>query len=515
MTESLFAESPAPPAVEGPFAGVALETAIDRVLDYRIPESMRDQVQIGQLVRVPLGKKNRAKQGYVVRITPTSQHPSPKDIFHISDHRILAPPKLMSLARWMSRYYVTPLGTVLESVIPSAVKKRKGIDYSTIVLLNQPRDQIQQLLETTKAPKRRAILARLLLLKENEGIDLFRLAGEAGVTPPTVRKLLKLGLISIRQEADFQGFTSALPSTVPSEGDIELNEDQRRAFDELVPKLSGEFSVSLLLGVTGSGKTEVYLQCIRRIIAQGKQAIVLVPEIALTPQTVRRFITRFPRVAILHSGLSATQRHRYWQQIASGGADVVVGARSAIFAPLPNLGMIVVDEEHEASYKQDTAPRYHGRDVAIQRAHLENIPILLGSATPSLESYWRVTRPDAGDKYSLLTLPRRVRGLAMPAVELIDMKQEVRMRRGVHLMSQRLESALKSALAGGHQAIILLNRRGYSNFVYCASCNEVTRCKYCDATMTYHRAAGANIRTAQIAPSVHAGHLQCHYCLAV
>jgi len=274
------------------------------------------------------------------------------------------------------------------------------------------------------------------------------------------------------------------------------------------------------------------------VVAMGHQAMLLVPEIALTPQTVRRFTQRFKRVAILHSGLTASERHRYWQQISSGRADVVVGARSAVFAPVPNLGMIVVDEEHEASYKQDTAPRYHGRDIAVKRGQIEGVPVLLGSATPSLETWKRVQasggplpnttdngprttntsnpQPATGNPvYHLLTLPRRVRGLAMPHVELIDMKQEGRFRRGVHLLSQRLEHLLRVTVDSGRQAILLLNRRGYSNFVYCPSCQEVMPCRFCDTTMTYHRSAGQHVGSAASAKGVHTGQLHCHYCLAV
>jgi primosomal protein N' (replication factor Y) len=319
----------------------------------------------------------------------------------------------------------------------------------------------------------------------------------------------------------------------------ELNEEQAKVFDELRPRVAaGGFSVNLLFGVTGSGKTEIYLRCIGEVVAAGRQAIVLVPEIALTPQTVRRFTARFPRVAVLHSGLTASQRHRFWQQCASGQADVVVGARSAVFAPVPRLGMIVVDEEHEASYKQDQAPRYSGRDVAIKRAQIEGAPVILGSATPSLETYYRVsvvrgpssvadgarspsTTTDNGprttDNYHLLTLPHRVRGLSMPHVELVDLKTEARMRArpGVHLISQRLEHLLRTTIDKGQQAILLLNRRGYSNFVFCVSCQEPVHCKYCDATMTYHRSSGAHVNSASHETALHTGQLQCHYCLAV
>ena len=566
--QTLFPPPPPPPAppaaapVQGPFAGVALEQSIDRVLDYAIPPRLLPLIQVGQRVRVPLGKRNRPTRGYVVSIQRTTDHPSVKKLFEIEDERVLVNPALMELSRWMSRYYCAPLGTVLETVIPAAVKKKIGVGYAQMVRPLLARTQLHEIFEKTKAPKRRSILARLLLLEEGQSVELNRLAGEAGATVPTVRKLVRLGLIAITPQVDLPSLGADVPSAGGGEVEHALNEDQQKVFDDLRPRvIDRAFSVNLLMGVTGSGKTEVYLRCIREAVERGRRAIVLVPEIALTPQTVRRFTARFKGVAILHSGLTATQRHRYWQMIATGHAQVVVGARSAIFAPVPDLGIIVVDEEHEASYKQDQVPRYHARDVAIKRAQLEGCPVVLGSATPSLETYARIrmsnTQPPSpgtpgegrgeGPRLSiprslnhsitqskdphpnplpeyrergpgsshLLLLPRRVRGLSMPHVELVDMKVENRFRRGVHLLSQRLEHLLKATLQAGHQAILLLNRRGYSNFVYCSSCTNVIQCKYCDATMTYHRMAGAHAKGATLAEGVHTGQLHCHYCLAV
>ncbi len=550
------------------------------MLTYTVPRGLVTTLRAGQRVRVPLGRKNRAVFGWVVFLQDTADGLTLKPglrlkpVKDVADERVLVDGKLMDLARWISRYYVAPLGTVLESVIPSAVKKRTGLGYSQMVRLSMGRDAVQEVLERTKAPKRRAILARLLQLNDGEAVELHRLAGEAGVTAPTVRKLAKLELITIKSEPDLKHFGDAAPSVEAAAPTVEPNADQSAALAELAPRLAGGFSVNLLHGVTGSGKTEVYLRAIKSVVDAGKQAIVLVPEIALTPQTVKRFTARFPKVAVLHSGLTATARHRYWQQIARGQASVVVGARSAIFAPVPNLGILVIDEEHESSYKQDTAPRYHARDVAIKRGQLENVPVLLGSATPSLEMWQRVeaakpwngrparipAQPEPSSPpqqnpggtpvplnpggtpvplnpggtpvplnsggtpvplktqppvYHLLTLPNRVRGLKMPHVELVDMKQINRLRRGIHLLSPRLELLLKNTLDAGHQAILLLNRRGYANFIYCPSCQDVVGCKYCDATMTYHRSAGANARGGTHAEGVHTGQLHCHYCLAV
>jgi len=562
--DDVLADAPA-----GPFAVVALEQAIDRVLDYAVPARLVGELLVGQRVRCPLGRKNRPASGYVVAIAPSTRTPAGKikSLFGIDDARVLVDEKLMELARWMARYYVAPLGTVLESIIPSAVKKKTGLGYLSMVYPAVGHTKLQELLETIKTPKRRAILARLLQLEEGKGIEIIHLAGESGVTPATLRKLARTGIIHIKPEADLPRLGDAQLTGGGVEKAIALNEDQQKVFDDLAPRLVGGFSVNLLLGVTGSGKTEVYLQAIRRVVDAGKQAIVLVPEIALTPQTQRRFLARFANVAVLHSGLTPGERHRYWQQIKSGRADVVVGARSAIFAPVTKLGMIVVDEEHESSYKQDSAPRYHARDVAIKRAQLEAVPILLGSATPSMESYRRVQglqakapisghiapgnitttlalvaatpalaalnsgaspsrdatapaqsphpEPKIQNPYHLLHLPRRVRGLSMPAVELVDMKVEAKMRRGVHLIGVRLEHLLRTTLESGHQAILLLNRRGYSSFIYCAHCKNPIKCKYCDTTMTYHRSTGETVQTARTERAVHTGQMHCHYCLAV
>ncbi len=506
----------------GPFAVVALENALDKTLDYGIPRRLLGRLKVGQRVKAPLGRSNRATFGVVVALTDSTEYPKIKDLLAIDDDRVLIAPNMMRLARWMSRYYCTPLGTVLETIIPAAVKRRTGAGVVHKVRLNRPREEIQTLLGKTKGKKRKAILGRLLLVEPGHDIELNHLAGEAGTTPATVRQLAKTGLITLHAETDFGAMRAAVYQSQGAADAVpepELNPDQAAVMAELTPRMrGGAFSVNLLLGVTGSGKTEIYLRCLREVIALGRQAIVLVPEIALTPQTVRRFTQRFPRVAVLHSGLSSGDRHRYWQQIATGGADVVVGARSAVFAPLPNVGLIVVDEEHEASYKQDTAPRYQGRDVAVMRARIESAAVLLGSATPSLEMYAKVQRQPDDDKpwpYHLLSLPRRVRGLKMPAVELVDMKQEARFRRGVHLLGQRLERLLEQELAEGHQAILLLNRRGYSNFVHCSSCQSALQCKYCDTTVTYHRNATADVQTASFDVGKQTGQLHCHYCLAV
>jgi primosomal protein N' (replication factor Y) len=503
------------PPHAGPVAIVAIERSLDKVLTYAIPNGFDKTLQVGQRVKVPLGRGNKPALGYVVEINP---HPATlrplKPILSIDDARILLPPTLMELTRWMSRYYCCPLGHVIESVIPAAVKKKVGLGYTAMARLAWPREKMQETLEKIGAPKRRALLARILQIQDGQAEEVIRIARESGVKPASVRRLAKKGIITVTLEPDWDFLGGGVAqSDIRIQGDgLPLNEDQSKVIAELLPRLKTGFSVNLIHGVTGSGKTEVYLRCLQDVIAAGQRAIVMVPEIALTPQTVRRFTARFPRVAVLHSGLAAGARHRFWQQVAQGDADVVVGARSAIFAPIPNLGIIVVDEEHEGSYKQDQAPRYHGRDIAIKRAQIERCPVLLGSATPSMESWHRATTRS----YHLLSMPHRVRNLKMPQIELVDMKMEAKFHKtGVHLISRRLEALLKTTLDAGQQAILLLNRRGYSNFVYCSSCTHLVQCKYCDATMTYHRSAGAKAKGGSFEEGLHTGQLHCHYCLAV
>lgn len=497
-------------------ARVAIERAIDKQLDYAVPKSLRSTIKVGQRVRVPLGRRNRLTSGYVVELSEHSQHGRLKPIHQIVDARSLVTPQLLQLAIWISRYYVAALGMVLENMIPSAVKKRIGGRTIRVVKTNVSNDALQKSFETMKAKKRRAIVARLLQLGEEESIELVKLASESGVKSPTVIALSKLGLVRIETKevldspVDFQG------QVLQEHAAPRPTEDQARAIETIGMKLEEGFSTHLLHGVTGSGKTEVYLKLIEQTVRAGRGAIVLVPEIALTPQTVKRFTERFGRVAVLHSGLAQGERHRQWQAIASGSADVVVGARSAIFAPHPKLGLIVVDEEHESSYKQETAPRYHARDVAIKRAQLEAIPVLLGSATPSLES-WIKTDQSQGNQVTmqLHPLPCRVSNRPLPSVEIVDLREVNRRRKGVHLFSPRLEAALRHTLDRKKQAIILLNRRGYSNFIYCVSCQTALECSYCDKTLTYHRSLDVKPMGRTTSDASHAGQAHCHYCLAV
>ena len=276
--------------------------------------------------------------------------------------------------------------------------------------------------------------------------------------------------------------------------DIELNEDQQRAVNHVVKALRESRHENVVLyGVTGSGKTEVYIQIIREVISYGRQAIVLVPEISLTPQTVRRFRSRFEHVAVLHSHLTPSERNWHWQRIARGEVQVIVGARSAVFAPTPDLGLIVLDEEHDNSFKQDSIPRYHARDVAIRRASTDGVPLILGSATPSLSS-WHDTETG---KATLIEMPKRVLDLPLPSVSTIDLRAEFQNHYSRGALSRPMVNAIKEALDDNGQVILLLNRRGYSTHIQCPACGGVVRCKECDIALTHHRDNN---------------HVICHYC---
>jgi primosomal protein N' (replication factor Y) len=275
---------------------------------------------------------------------------------------------------------------------------------------------------------------------------------------------------------------------------LELNADQRIALDTILEPLRAPRHETILIhGVTGSGKTEVYIQAIEEVISYGRQAIMLVPEISLTPQTQERFRSRFDNVAVLHSHLRDAERHWHWERIARGEVQVVVGARSAVFAPVPHLGLIVLDEEHEGSFKQDSAPRYHARDVALWRAREEKVPLVLASATPSLESWYRATRGE----YRLVDMPRRVFDRPLPAVGTIDLRNEFRNRSSRGAVSRQMHQAIDLALREGGQVILLLNRRGFSTHIQCPACGYLVRCPDCDLAMTHHRTGAVAI---------------CHYC---
>jgi len=477
-----------PEALATPFVAVALPIGLDRTFTYALPERLRGRVWPGQRVTVSFGKGNKFLTGWVVRGVEATDLKEVKAVSDLVDSGPLLGPDLLDLAIWMSRYYVTPIGSCLEAILPAAVKRNAGFKTVQLVIRTEkPESELNRILS-----KQRRVLDRMA----EAGMPLAprELARQAGCTIAVIKSLEAKGLVRV-ETRQVDEFARDLFIELEEPRAIHLTAEQSLALQRIKTLTVAEkFGVVLLSGVTGSGKTEVYLRAIAEVVAAGRQAIVLVPEIALTPQTIRRFRERFTNVAVLHSNLSDAERHRQWRDIADGRADVVIGARSAVFAPVRDLGLVVIDEEHENSFKQDTSPRYHGRDVAIMRASLAGAAVVLGSATPSLESYQNAR---SIEHYQEARLTQRVGGRPLPPVQIVDMRQEAVERRGHHVLSHALESAIAEAWRKQQQTILFLNRRGFATHLFCVHCGHVEKCPDCDVGMTYHAKPGI---------------LQCHYC---
>lgn len=447
--------------------------------DYSVPERLRSQIAAGQRVRAPLGKGERLVTGYCVRLenTPVGQRRL-KPLEAIVDTRTLLGPSMLRLTEWMAEYYMCAWGVVLEAVVPGGVRGQAGTRETQFVSLpNRVAARIGQVKLTATQQRIVAYLAG-----RSGAVPIRQVARAAACTVGPIRTLHKKGLLEVESRRFDTGHATE-PSVHTRVTDLQLNTDQRRALDTILTALNARSHQTILMhGVTGSGKTEVYIQAIQEVVRFGRQAIVLVPEISLTPQTESRFRSRFGNVAVLHSHQTDSERRRHWDQIAEGRVSVVVGARSAVFAPTPNLGLIVLDEEHETSFKQDSAPRYNARDVALERARADRIPLVLGSATPSLESWHRA----ASGEYCLASLPRRVFDRPLPQVGTIDLRIEFRDRRNRGAISRQLRLAMDATLKDDGQIILLLNRRGYSTHIQCPACGMVMRCPHCAIALTHH-----------------------------
>ncbi|EZP77986.1 primosome assembly protein PriA [Parageobacillus genomosp. 1] len=524
----------------------------DRPFDYMIPEQWEDILKPGMRVTVPFGP--RRLQGFVVEVKSHSEVERLKPIeavldvtpvlneellklgkyltettlcFAISayqamlpaamkakyekeihlvreEYRPFLPPEIQALfagrsaVTWKEVEQVKLWRTVQKAVqqgyleVVYQVKEKAGKKVVKHIQLAVPPHQIRQAIEAmpARAAKQKQVLT--FLLSKNEAVPMQELIEQTSASYASVKSLVEKGLV-VEKEIEvyrdpYEHRTFAKTKPLP------LTAEQEKALSAIAKCVrANEHSVFLLYGVTGSGKTEVYMQAMEEVLRQGKEAIVLVPEISLTPQMVERFKGRFgSQVAVLHSGLSVGEKYDEWRKIHRKEVQLVVGARSAIFAPFENLGMIIIDEEHEASYKQEENPRYHARDVAIYRARLHGCPVVLGSATPSLETFARAKK----GVYELLTLPKRISNNGMPDVHIVDMREELRSGNR-SMFSRMLFEKLKERLHKGEQSVLFLNRRGYSTFVMCRDCGHVIRCPHCDISLTYHRAGQR---------------LKCHYC---
>jgi len=463
---------------------VAVAANVYKPFDYLWPDRL-GQAQPGVRVRVPFGRGNRKTLGVVVETDRLRGEHKLKAVAEVVDDKPRLTPALEELAQWITRYYLSPPGMVYSAMIPSVVGRRPPKTETVVYLDSEPEDWPKSL-----GLRQREVLDELFEARRQgvEPLPAEQLTHHSGSSRDTLRRLIQRELI--RTETRERAPESLSEAT--GECPFELNDDQKTVLADVVSTLGKGFSVTLLHGVTGSGKTEIYLRAVQAVAEAGKQAILLVPEIALATQTLTRLAERLPRVVVLHSGLTAGQRATAYEQIRDGRAATVIGPRSAVFAPAERLGLIVVDEEHEGSYKQDTAPRYHGRDVAIKRASIEGVPVLLGSATPSLESLSNAGR----GRYRMLKLPERILGLPMPKLEMVHLRNEVSHER-IELIGKTLEGRMASVLDRDEQIILLMNRRGYANYVFCPSCRWQLECRDCSRAMVFHQALGLAM---------------CHYC---
>jgi len=459
-------------------AQIVFNRPVDQVFDYRVPDALRTQLHQGQRVKAPFGQGNRLTVGYCVSLS-TQPHTTRqlKSVHSVIDREPLLSPQMLELTKWIGERYLCAWGQVLNSVIPAGVKNKAGTRMVNYFQLASNLLQGHDLAHLS--PKQQAVVEALHRSDRPLRAEEITEAASCGTGPITA--LRNKGIVEVIRERASQ-FELGWGSVKQAQ-DFKLNAEQQRALDRILYSLRNSRHETLLLhGVTGSGKTEVYIHAIREVVGYGRQAIVLVPEISLTPQTIRRFRSRFDHVAVLHSHLSDAERHWHWQQIAHGSVQVVVGARSAVFAPTPHLGLIVIDEEHETSFKQENVPRYHAREVARERARQEKIPLMLGSATPTLESWYRAHQK----RDVLISLPNRVEQLPLPSVVVVDIRNDPQCVRGEG-MGRQLEQAMRRALADKGQVILFLNLRGYSPTLWCPACGQVLRCPACDISLTWHR----------------------------
>ncbi len=462
------------------FAEVAVQRPLDCLFTYSVPLALRASVESGVRVVVPFG--HRREVGVVVgrRESPPVEARRVKSIARVLDEEPLFDAAMLELTRWMAEEYACSWGEALSAVLPSALKREAGALRVSLIRAREDLDEARAAELETRQPKQ---FRMLRTLRELGGpIELREICRRLNLSDSVAKSLARGGFAWIERVASRNDPLAT--SSVPRRRPDALSREQQTAVTRLEGALaSGAGGAFLLQGVTGSGKTEVYLRLIESALAQKKGAIVMVPEIALTPQTVGWFRSRFGEVAVLHSRMTDAQRRSMWLSVKHGRSRVVVGARSAVFAPVPDLGVIVLDEEHEPSFKQESTPRYHARAVALRRAAEARAVCVLGSATPSLESWQAV---QAGMLERLL-LPTRVHGGKLPPIEVVDLRQERSDHPGPALFSRRLKELVGAALERGEQAILFQNRRGFSPVLWCAACGETVRCAQCDANLTFHR----------------------------
>lgn len=463
---------------------------LDKIFQYRVPSHMEGELSIGMEVLVPFGKGNRMTKGYVVDFSENCNYDlsKVKEIAEISRKGMAIEGKLVALAAWMKEHYGGTMIQALKTVLPIKQKEQAKVKKKVRLLLNEEEGKIKLDFYLHKNQKARARLLAALL--DEPVLDYELINKKLNITLNVVRALEEQGVLSIESE---QVYRNPIQNRKQQVKDICYTDEQKNAIECFWGDYQKQqYGTYLIHGVTGSGKTEVYMEMIARVAAKGRQAIVLIPEIALTFQTVMRFYRRFgDRVSIMNSRLSAGERYDQMMRAKAGEIDVMIGPRSALFTPFPNLGLIVIDEEHENTYKSEQIPRYHARETAIARAKLEQASVILGSATPSVEAMYRAKHGE----YKLLELHKRSGNQEMAQVHVVDLRKELR-DGNRSILSRKLQQMIADRLQKKEQIMLFLNRRGYAGFISCRECGFVVKCPHCDVSLSYHRN----------------GKMVCHYC---
>ena len=461
---------------------------LDKTFQYAIPSQLREQIHPGVQVDIPFGK--RTLTGYVVEVTEEPEFDVDKirPLIGIHEGSVPMESQLIEMAAWIRKNYGSTMNQALKTVLPIK-KQTRHVERKTVkLLLNEAQAQQKLALFESRHYKAKARLLRELIAQKE--IDYTMVTQKLNVSAATIRNLQEQQILQIETTTCYRNPVQHLTQ----EGyHLTLNENQTQVVDRITEDMdSGHPKTYLLKGVTGSGKTEVYMELIAHVLAAGRQAIVLIPEIALTYQTVMRFYNRFgDRVSIMNSRLSQGERYDQYERAKAGEIDIMIGPRSALFTPFERLGLIIIDEEHENSYKSETSPRYHAREVAIERARINHAAVVLGSATPSIDSYYMAQT----GRYQLLEMTQRVKNQALPTCEVVDLRQELR-DGNRSILSKRLQELMEERLEKKQQTMLFLNRRGVSGFISCRACGYVVKCPHCDVSLSQH--AG--------------GRMVCHYC---
>lgn len=473
------------------YANVIVDISIDKLdktFQYAIPQELEAQLRVGMQVNIPFGY--RSMTGYVVEITDKAEFDENKikPLLGIKEGSIPIESQLIELAGWIRENYGSTMNQALKTVLPIKQKK-KAVINKTVYLKLEEKEAIQQL--AVMEAKHQTARARLLReLIDQNALDYSLVTGKLNISAATIRAMAEKNIVEVSTQMQYRNPIEHLTSKGYH---LTLNENQQAVVDTVTRNIeTGIQKTYLLKGVTGSGKTEVYMELIAYMVSRGKQAIMLIPEIALTYQTVMRFYNRFGnRVSIMNSRLSAGERYDQFLRAKNGDIDIMIGPRSALFTPFSNLGIIIIDEEHENSYKSESVPRYHAREVAIERAKRNGASVVLGSATPSVYSYFQAQ----SGKYELLEMTKRVEEKSLPVCEIIDLRKELKAGNR-SILSMRLQDLIEERLQKRQQIMLFLNRRGLSGFISCRECGNVVKCPHCDVSLSQHNN----------------GKMICHYC---